>query len=222
MTRPALPDVVDEAQWRSRLEQLLPMEKAATRLGDAVAAARRRLPMVAVGDGYTFTGADGRVGLLDLFGPSRQLLVYHFMTFAPEWQPCPGCSRRMDDVGNLAHLLARDTAFAVVAVAPYPRLRELWDRKSWTMPVVSSAGGSFNADMGATTDDGDEQFGFSAFVRDDARIYRTYWTTDRGVENAGFRHLLDMTVYGRQEDWESSPAGWPQTPTYGWGSERDE
>lgn len=219
MTKPALPDVVDEAEWRSRLEQLLPLEKAATRLGDAVAATRRRLPMVAVRDGHSFTGAGGQVDLLDLFGPSRQLLVYHFMSH--DW-PCPGCSRRMDDVGQLAHLLARDTSFAVVAAVPYPKLQELWARKSWTMPVVSSAGGSFNADMGVTTDDGGEQFGFSAFVRDDVHIYRTYFTTDRGVENAGFRHLLDMTVYGRQEEWENSPAGWPQTPTYGWGSERDE
>lgn len=217
-----LPDVVSEDEWRARLDQLLLVEKAATGLQDALAAARRRLPMVAARTDYAFVGRAGSTDLLGLFGPHRQLLIYHFM-FGRDWEsPCPGCARRMDDVGHLSHLDARNTSFVVVAAAPFTRLHELWARKGWSMPVVSSAQPSFNQDMGVTTTDGDEQFGMSSFLRDGTKVYRTYWTTGRGVENSGFRQLLDRTVYGRQEDWENSPAGWPQTPTYGWGSERDE
>lgn len=143
--------------------------------------------------------------------------------FAPDWSSaCPGCARRIDDVGHLAHLHARDTSFAAVALAPYPRLAELRRRKRWIVPFYSSAGSTFNADMGVSSGDG-EDFGISVFFRgEDAKAYRSWFTTGRGVEPSGFRHLLDMTPYGRQEDWEDSPEGWPQSSTHGWGSARDE
>lgn len=189
---------------------------------DALAAERRRLPMVRLDEDYVFSGARGKASLADLFSGRRQLIVYHFM-FASDWSSaCPGCARRIDDVGHLAHLHARDTSFVAVALAPYPRLAELRRRKQWAVPFYSSAESTFNADMGASSKEG-EGFGVSVFFRDENdNVYRSYFTTGRGVEPSGFRHLLDMTPYGRQEDWEDSPEGWPQSPTYGWGSRRDD
>lgn len=216
-----MPEVVSADEWKTVRMRLLEKEKRATRMLDALAAERRRLPMVRLDRDYVFRGARGRVSLPDLFSGRRQLIVYHFM-FAPDWSGvCPGCARRIDDVGHLAHLHARDTSFVVVASAPYPRLAELRRRKRWAVPFYSSAGSAFNADMGVSGEAG-EDFGISVFFRDDdAGIYRSWFTTGRGVEPSGFRQLLDMTPYGRQEDWEDSPAGWPQSPTHGWGSARD-
>lgn len=217
-----MPPVVSQPAWRAARDRLLIREKAATRLLDTIAADRRRLPMFLVENHYVFEGEDGAASLHALFAERRQLIVYHFM-YGPDWDaPCPGCSRRMDDVGCLDHLHARDTTFVVVARAPYATLKEVKARKGWTMPFFSSAGSNFNVDMGATVD-GDEEFGLSVFFRDDAgNAYCTYQTTGRGVEPAGFRQMLDLTPYGRQEEWEDSPAGWPQSPTYEWGSARDE
>jgi predicted dithiol-disulfide oxidoreductase (DUF899 family) len=216
-----LPPVVSEVKWRALRDDLLVKEKSATRALDAVAAERRRLPIVRLERDYDFEGAEGRMTLRQLFEQRRQLIIYHFM-FGAEWSSaCPGCSRRIDDVGHLAHLHARDTTFVAVAAAPYARLAELRRHKGWTVPFYSSAGSSFNADMGVAVD-GDEDFGLSVFLKDDDHVYRSYFTTGRGVEPAGFRHLLDLTPYGRQEEWEDSPVGWPQSPTHDWGSARDD
>lgn len=216
-----LPPVVSEAEWRAQRDALLVKEKTATRSLDALAAERRRLPIVRLARDYEFEGAQGRVTLRQVFEQRRQLIVYHFM-FGADWSAaCPGCARRIDDVGHLAHLHARDTTFAAVAAAPYAKLAELCRHKVWRVPFYSSAGSSFNADMGVTVD-GDEDFGLSVFLKDDTDLYRSYFTTGRGVEPAGFRHFLDLTPYGRQEAWEDSPAGWPQSPTYGWRSARDD
>jgi predicted dithiol-disulfide oxidoreductase (DUF899 family) len=216
-----MPPVASYAQWQRARQKLLAKEKAATRTLDALAAERRRLPMVAMSKPYAFDSEAGTKSLEDLFDGRRQLIIYHFM-YGPTWEsPCPGCSRRMDDVGQLYHLHARQTSFVVVARAPLDRLNKLWHRKGWTMPVVSSGECDFNEDMGVTMD-GDEDFGLSVFFRDDVGlVYRTYFTNGRGVEPAGFRQLLDMTPYGRQENWEDSPTGWPQSPTYEWHSARD-
>lgn len=217
-----MPQVVSPNVWLDARKALRIEEKAATKLLDSLAAKRRRLPMVTVDKAYDFFGAKGTRSLLELFEKRRQLIVYHFMYAPGEESPCPGCSRRMDDVGNLAHLHARQTTFVAVARAAYPTLAALRKRKRWTFPFYSSGASDFNIDMGVTVND-DEDFGISVFLRGDTQtIYRTYFTSGRGVEAAGFRSLLDMTPYGRQEAWEDSPKGWPQSPTHGWGSERDE
>lgn len=215
----AMPEIVSQADWTATRQALLVEEKIATRMLDKIAAMRRQLPMYAVDPNHTFDGADGHCRLIDLFEQRRQLIVYHFM-FGPDHpSPCPGCSRRMDDVGHLYHLYARDTAFVAVARASFASLAALRIRKGWFPPFFSSAGTTFNDDMGVQ---GDSDFGLSVFFRDDeGGPYRSYLTSGRGVEPAGFRALLDMTPFGRQEDWENSPPGWPQSPTYGWGSNRD-
>lgn len=177
-----MPAVVSQTEWQVARDRLLLKEKAATRTLDARAAERRRLPMVRIEKNHAFDGARGRVTLIDLFEKRRQLIVSHFM-FSPDWQSaCPGCARRLDDVGHLAHLHARNTGFVAVALAPYARLADLRKRKRWTVPFYSSAESTFNADMGVTID-GDEDFGLSVFLRDENdTVYRTYFTTGRGVE----------------------------------------
>jgi predicted dithiol-disulfide oxidoreductase (DUF899 family) len=225
MKSSALPAVVSQSEWKQARNRLLAKEKAATRASDALAAERRKLPMVAVDRAYVFTGPRGKVSLLDLFEGRSQLILYHFM-YAPGvsgWPAaaCPGCSMLVDQVGHLAHFHARDTSFCLVSRAPLARIRVYRKRMGWTIPWVSSLGSTFNKDFGLTTKDG-ETFGLSVFLRDDDRIYRTYFTDGRGVETLGsVWTYLDLTPFGRQEDWEDTPAGRPKTPAFGWWRRHD-
>lgn len=224
MTDPeyALPEIVDEAQWRQALDAQIAREKAHTRAQDALAAARRRLPMMRVDQPYEFDTPAGTRSLLELFEGRRQLIVYHFM-FGPDWEAgCPGCSWVADAMSHPAHLHARDVSFVMASRAPLDRLLAYRTRMGWIAPWVSSLGSDFNRDMGATTDEG-EQHGVSVFLRDGGTVYRTYTTGARGVEQLGSHwSYLDLTPYGRQESWEDSPAGFPQGPLYSWMHRHDE
>lgn len=221
-----LPQIVSREEWLAAHEQLLAKEKAATRTRDALAAARRRLPMMKVDEKYVFNDPNGKVSLLDLFDGRRQLIVYHFM-FASTvhgWPSagCPGCTMFVDQIGHLAHLRARDTSFALVSRAPLANIEQYKKRMGWTIPWVSSHGSDFNANFGVTTDAG-ETFRLSVFLRDGADIFYTYFTTGRGVEAIGsVWTFLDLTPFGRQEEWENTPAGRPQTPPYTWWRRHDE
>jgi predicted dithiol-disulfide oxidoreductase (DUF899 family) len=221
-----LPQIVSPAEWQAAADKLLAKEKEASRARDALAAERRRLPMVLIEKDYVFDGPDGDATLLDLFEGRRQLLVYHFM-FAPgvEGWPsagCPGCSFFVDNIGHLAHLHARDTSFALVSRAPLVNIERYKERMGWTLPWVSSSGSDFNVDFGLTSDRG-ETFGLSVFLRDGDRVFRTYFTAGRGVEALGsVWTFLDLTPLGRQEEWEDSPDGRPQTPPYQWWRRHDE
>jgi predicted dithiol-disulfide oxidoreductase (DUF899 family) len=214
------PRVVSAAEWQVAHESLLVKEKEATRARDALAAERRRQPMVSVDKDYVFEGPSGTASLLDLFAGRRQLIVYHFM-FAPSvtgWPSagCVGCSMFADQVGHLAHLHARDTSFTLISRAPLANIGPYKERMGWTVPWVSSAGSDFNVDFGVTFDDR-ETFGVSVFLREGDRIYRTYFTAGRGVEALGSCWtFLDLTPLGRHEAWEDSPAGWPPPPGYKW------
>jgi predicted dithiol-disulfide oxidoreductase (DUF899 family) len=210
----SLPPVVTTEEWAAASAELRAAEKEATRARDALAARRRRLPMVEF-DAYTFEGADGPATLLDLFEGRRQLLVYQFMR-GPSW--CEGCCMFTDQISRLEHLHARDTSFAVVSLSAWPDLAALRERMGWSVPFYSSAGNDFAADCG--TGDG---FGLSVFVRDDDRVYRTYFTTGRGVEQLGsVWSFLDLTPLGRQETWEDTPDGRPRTAPYQWWRLHDE
>ena len=221
-----LPRIVSRAEWQQARDQLLVKEKAATRAHDALAAERRRLPMVRIEKDYVFDGPNGKTRLLELFEGRRQLIIYHFM-FAPSvegWPSagCPGCSMIVDYLGPLAHLHARDTSLALISRAPLANLETYQRRMGWTVPWYSSAENDFNDDFGLTTDEG-ETFGLSAFLRDGEDVFHTYFTTDRALEaiDSNFT-LLDWTVLGRQEEWEDSPAGWPQSEPYVWWRRHDE
>jgi predicted dithiol-disulfide oxidoreductase (DUF899 family) len=221
-----LPPIVSFAEWQDAREDLLVKEKAATRARDALAAERRRLPMVRIDKQYVFEGERGKASLLDLFEGRRQLILYHFM-FAPDvegWPSagCPGCSMVVDQVGHLSHLHARDTSFALVSRAPLQNILRYKKRMGWTIPWFSSAGTDFNVDFGVTTAEG-ETFGLSVFLRDGDDVFRTYFTDGRGVESLGsVWTFLDLTPFGRQEAWEDSPEGRPQTAPYRWWRRHDE
>ena len=221
-----LPPVVSPEDWQAARDDLLIKEKAHTRAGDALAAERRRLPMVRIEKDYVFEGPEGGVSLLDLFEGRRQLLLYHFM-FAPDvegWPDagCDGCSMVIDNLCHLSHLHARDVSFAAVSLAPVDKIVAYRDRMGWAIPWFSSAGNEFNADFGLTTDEG-EMFGLSVFLRDGDEVFRTYFTDRRGVEALGSSFsYLDLVPFGRQEDWEDSPDGYPKTPRYVWWRRHDE
>jgi predicted dithiol-disulfide oxidoreductase (DUF899 family) len=215
------PKIVSRDEWLAAREELLAREKAATRARDALNAERRRLPMVRIEKDYVFEGPNGKASLLDLFEGRRQLIIYHFM-FDPDWaEGCEGCSFFVDNIGHLAHMHARDTSLVLVSRAPLAMITPFKQRMGWTVPWLSSFGSDFNYDFGVTTDDG-ETFGLSVFFRDGDQIFHTYFTDGRGVEHLGsVWTFLDLTPYGRQEDWESSPDGWPQTPPYTWWRHHD-
>jgi len=223
-----LPRIVSAAQWQQAHDALLVKEKQLTRAKDALAAERRRMPMVRIDERYVFDGAEGAVSLLDLFEGRRQLLLYHFM-FAPTvegWPAagCPGCSMVLDNIGQfaLAHLNARDVSFAAVSRGPFENIVVYQRRMGWPARWVSSAGNSFNDDFGVTTEQG-EDHGLSVFLRDGVDIYRTYFTKQRGMEGLGSSwSFLDLMPFGRQETWEDSPADWPQDAPYQWWRLHDE
>ncbi|MDD7963821.1 DUF899 domain-containing protein [Actinomycetospora lemnae] len=232
----ALPQVATHEEWLGARKKLLEREKELVRAQDAVAAERRRLPMVRVEVDYRFTGPDGEVGLLDLFAGHRQLLVQHLM-FGPAWDvPCNSCSGMAYDLGAAtpARLARRDTSFVAVSRAPMEKLRPVAEARGWTFPWFSSYGSRFNHDFHVTLDPAvvpasynfldtaelaadpelswmvdhvGEQPGISAFLRDGDDVFHTYSTYGRGVEVMMHGyHLLDLTALGRQEDWEE-PAG---------------
>jgi predicted dithiol-disulfide oxidoreductase (DUF899 family) len=211
MNRPA---VVSAEEWQSARNALLVKEKDYTRALDALAAERRRLPMVALDPAkYQFTAPDGRqVRLPGLFDGQRQLIIYHFMLEPGEDWLCGGCCTFTD---NLAagqwHLNARDTRLILMARAPQSQIEPVRRRFGWTVPFYSSYGSQFNDDMGLTS------FGLSVLLRDGDEVFRSYFTTGRGVDRLRMDfNLLDLTPYGRQEEWEDSPQGWPQDPTMSW------
>jgi predicted dithiol-disulfide oxidoreductase (DUF899 family) len=214
-----LPPVVTPDEWAVAAAELRAAEKAHMRAGDALAARRRRLPMVEfdtyAGEGATFQGANGPCSLLDLFEGRRQLVVYQFMR-GPSW--CEGCCMFTDQISELAHLHARDTSIAIVSLSEYRDLAALRGRMGWQVPFYSSIGNTFAADCG--TADG---FGLSVFLRDGGRVFRTYFTNNRGVEAFGtVWSFLDITPLGRQETWEDTPPGRPQTAPYEWWRLHDE
>jgi predicted dithiol-disulfide oxidoreductase (DUF899 family) len=217
------PKTVGQAQWQKARDAFLVKEKKATHARDALAAERRRLPMVRIEKEYVFAGPKGKMSLLDLFEGRRQLLVYHFM-FAPSvggWPDagCVGCSMVTDQFGHTAHLHARDTSFCLVSRAPLKNIGKFKKRMGWAYPWYSCDGSEFNVDMGLLTDN---YYGLSVFIRDGESIYRTYFTDGRGVEGLNIWTLLDLTPLGRMEEWQDSPAGGPRTKAGAWWRRHDE
>lgn len=211
----AHPPIATREAWLAARETLLAHEKEATKLHDRVSAERRRLPMVKLDKTYTFAGTDGVRSLYDLFNGRYQLIVYHFM-FDPSWDKgCIGCTGFVNDLGDLSELAARNTEFVLISRAPLDKLQAYQTEMDWKRPWYSSFDSDFNQEFQATTNRGEEH-GLSVFFRLGEEVFHTYSTYNRGCESlSDIYRLLDMTPYGRQEDWEDSPDGWPQRPTYG-------
>jgi len=209
------PPVVSPEAWEAARQAMLVKEKAFTHARDALAAERRRMPWTAVKKTYEFEGPKGKASLVDLFEGRRQLVVYRAF-FEPGvfgWpdQACRGCSLGADQVSHLAHLNARDTTLAYISRAPLKDIARLKARMGWEMPWYSITD-SFDADFGVG-----EWHGHNVFIRDENRVFRTYFVNNRADEAMGtVWSYLDLTPLGRQEIWEDSPEGYPQTPPYKW------
>jgi predicted dithiol-disulfide oxidoreductase (DUF899 family) len=215
------PPAVTAQEWQAAHQRLLAKEKELTRARDALAAERRRMPWLAVEKDYEFEGPQGTVSLVGLFGGRRQLIVYRaFLEPGVHGWPehaCVGCSMVADQVADVSHLHARDTTLVFASRAPQPDIARVKARMGWTIPWYTLTG-TFDADFGV-----DEWHGTNAFIRDGDRVYRTYFTNGRGDETLGGTWgYLDITALGRQEEWEDSPEGYPQTKPYGWWNWHDE
>ena len=215
------PPIVTPEEWEAARQQLLVREKEVTRARDALAAERRRMPWLPVQKEYAFDGPEGRVSLRDLFGGRRQLIVYRaFLEPGVHGWPehaCVGCSLVADQVADVAHLNARDTTLVFASRAPQPDIARVKERMGWSMPWYTMTDG-FDADFGV-----DQWHGTNTFIRDGDQVYRTYFINNRGDEAMGSTWAyLDITALGRQEEWEDSPDGYPQTPPYQWWRRHDE
>ncbi len=205
------PPIVSPQDWEAAHQQMLVKEKTLMRARDALAAERRRMPWMAVEKAYEFEGPQGKASLLDLFEGRRQLIVYRAFfepgVFGWPEHACRGCSLGADQVAHLSHLNARDTTLAYASRAPQADIARLKARMGWEMPWYTITD-SFDADFGV-----DEWHGHNVFFRDDGRVFRTYFINSRGDEAMGTTwSYLDATPLGRQETWEDSPEGYPQTP----------
>lgn len=237
----AHPPIASYDEWRAARKALLQREKELTREIDRVNALRRRLPMVRIDKPYEFEGREGKVPFARLFDGKQQLVVYHFM-FDPAWDNgCPGCTGLVKEIGDLSLLAERNTRFVLISRAPFAKLEKYREQRGWSVPWYSSFGSSFNYDFHMTLDESvcppeynfqtkaeiearqgkpwtpkGEMPGLSVFFRLDDAVFHTYTTCARGVESLTDSYaLLDTTPWGRQEDFEDSPEGWPQKPTYG-------
>jgi predicted dithiol-disulfide oxidoreductase (DUF899 family) len=217
-----MPPVVSLEEWEAARQELLVNEKELTRARDALAAERRRMPRMAVEKEYEFEGPEGPVSLLGLFAGRRQLIVYRFF-----YEPgvadfpdggCRGCSFLADQVAHLAHLNARDTTLAFVSRAPQTDISRWKARMGWEQIPWYTLTDDFDTDFGVG-----DWHGTNAFLRDGEKIYRTYFVNNRGDEAMGSTWTyLDITALGRQEEWEDSPEGYPQTAPYQWWNLHDE
>ena len=234
------PRIASHDEWVADRVAHLANEKRLTIELDRLRAERRRLPMEKIDKSYVFDGPKGKLSLLGLFEGRRQLIVYHFM-FDPGWDKgCHGCTGYIDAMGDLSMLHARNTTFVAVSRAPLAKLEAYKARKNWGLPWFSSYGTDFNYDFHVTLDESvapveynyrskadmearqsanstaGEEHGLSVFFRLGDEVFHTYSAYARGTESLTDSYaLLDTTPYGRQEDFEDSPLGWPQKPTYG-------
>jgi len=204
-----MPRAVDRAAFQVELDALRVREKAHTREGDAIAAARRRLSMVEVAADLPLVGPNGTVTLLDAFEGRSQLIAYYFMWHPghPAPEQCEGCTWCNTHVAELAYVQSRDITYAVLCQGPYEESARYRDFMGWTMPWYSALPSLDTLLVGRTVG----MMHIVCYLRDDDRVFETYWTTLRGVEAMDNSYgLMDLTVYGRQEAWEDSPPGWPQ------------
>jgi predicted dithiol-disulfide oxidoreductase (DUF899 family) len=207
------PKIVDRATFQAELDALRVREKAHTHEGDAIAAARRRLPMVEVDGATPLIGERGAVTLLGTFEGRRMLIAYYFMWQAghPAPEQCEGCTWVTTQVAELSYLHSRDVTFAVFCQGPYDESVRYREFMGWEMPWYSAQNSLDTLLVGRRIG----RMHIVCYLREEYKVFETYWTTSRGVEVMdNSYHLLDLTVYGRQETWEDSPAGWPQQCTY--------
>lgn len=209
VSAPAQPAVVDRVAWQAQIDALHVREKAHTREGDAIAAARRHLPMVEIDPDIALIGPDGPTTLLEAFEGRRQLIAYYFMWHPgrPAAEQCEGCTWCTTQVAELSYLHSRDITFAVFCQGPYGESIRYHDFMGWDMPWYSAVDSLDALLVGREIG----MMHLVCYLRDGDRVFETYWSTRRGVEAMDYSYaLMDLTAYGRQEPYEDSPPGWPQ------------
>jgi predicted dithiol-disulfide oxidoreductase (DUF899 family) len=218
------PPIVSAQDWEAALQEMLVKEKEHQRARDALVAQRRRFPWMPVEKDYVFDGPEGKLTLLDLFQGRRQLIIYRAFiepgTSDGRWPDygCVGCSLMADHIGNLAHLNARDTTLVYASRASQADLDRMKAKMGWAHIPWYTITDDFHKDFGV-----EDYHGTNAFIRDGDRVFRTYFINGRGDEVfVNTWNFLDMTALGRQEDWEDSPEGYPQSPPYEWWDWHDE
>jgi predicted dithiol-disulfide oxidoreductase (DUF899 family) len=203
-----LPPIADRLTWQAKINELRVKEKAHTRAGDALAAERRRLPMVEVDPQTPLIGADGPVRLIDIFDGRSQLIAYFHMwhTGRPAAEQCEGCTFNTSHISELSYLNSRDVSYAVLSEGPFEESSRYRDFMGYSVPWYAVPPGAVDRLIAG------RYFGMLvSYLRDGDRVYETYWTTGRGNEPMAPSYgLMDLTIYGRQESWEDSPEGWPQ------------
>ena len=211
----AFPEIVGRDLWRKSRAAFLAEEKALMRAQDALNARRRRLPMTEVDpNAYSFSSPAGRHTFLDLFEGRPQLIVYHNMLRPDSDHICPGCSYYCDHIGRLEHLHARRTTFAVVSRARVEEIERVKARMGWSFPWYSAFGATYHEDF---VNSESQHFGLSVFFSQKGRVFQSYFTSGRGIEQPSNTFgLLDLTPWGRQETWEDSPDGVPQEKAHSW------
>ena len=208
-----LPLVIDRAAWQAELDDLRTREKAHLRAGDAIAAARRKLPIVEVDPTIALIGPQGPLTLLDAFEGRKQLIAYYFMwnTGKPAAEQCEGCTRYTSHIGELSYLHDREITYVTFCQGPYDESVRYRDFMGWTMPWYSAQPSLDTLLIGRRIG----MFHLVCYLRDGGRVFETYWTNGRGVEAMDYSYaLMDLTAYGRQEAWEDSPANWPRSDHY--------
>ncbi len=206
---PGVPKIVDRSTFQAELDALRIREKDHTRKGDVIAAARRRLPMVEVDSATPLIGERGVLTLLDAFEGRRMLIAYYFMwhTGHPAPEQCEGCTWVTSQVRELSYIHSRNVTYATFCQGPYEESSRYRDFMGWEMPWYSAQDSLDILLIGRRVG----RMHIVCYLRQDSKVFETYWTTSRGVEVIDNNyHLLDLTVYGRQEKWEDSPTGWPQ------------
>ncbi|MBO0900281.1 DUF899 domain-containing protein [Cellulomonas sp. zg-ZUI222] len=217
-SRPGRPPVVDRATWQAARDELLVREKAHTRAGDALAADRRRLPMVELAPDVQVVGPGGPVPFRDLFQGRDELVVYKHMWHdgAPHQGQCEGCTVTAWQQKDAVYLNARGVSFAILTTGPWDEVAPYVDFMGYTQPWYSV--------RGLDEPVGGEMGHLTCFLRDGDRVYLTYDTTGRGTEVADSSFgLLDLTPYGRGEAWQDNPDGWPEGngPCWYWRADAD-
>ena len=213
INKAAVPAVVDRATFQAELDALRVREKEHMRAGDAIAAARRRLPIVEVDAATPLVGPSGPLTLLDVFEGRRQLIAYYFMWYAgqPAPEQCEGCTRYTTQIGDLSYLHDRDITYATLCQGPYEESVRYRDFMGWSMPWYSAQASLDTLLTGRQVG----MFHLVCYLRDGDRVFETYWTNGRGAEAMDYSYaLMDLTAYGRQETWEDSPERWPQRGDY--------
>jgi predicted dithiol-disulfide oxidoreductase (DUF899 family) len=208
----------ESAEYLAKREEVCLAEIELMKQREKVAELRRQLPAGATVKDYEFVegpaslddgDAPTKVRLSELFAaPDRSLLIYHFMFGKKQTTPCPMCTAWIDCCNGIAHHLAQNVDFAIVAAAELPELRAHARNRGWDRLRLLSAGSStFKYDLGSEDKEGGQDSTISVFTRDSDGTVRHFYSVhprlgedieERGIDEFNpIWNYLDLTPQGR-------------------------